>query len=433
MSKLGVVVPFRNRWEHYEIFKPRIQEYLTGRGYDYSLIIVEQDNASAFNRGKLCNIGYLEAKKEGCDYTVFHDVDMIPVDVNYSNSDTPVHLASDDLPFDNYFGGITLFPNSIFEKINGFSNQYWGWGFEDDELRYRCIENNIPFASVIDNNDGYTFKTAIFNGVNAYGTLPNTLNTLRDFTIEVEVRLGEFKYDHEKDSDVFPILSLNGYDFSINYTSFKRFEIQFFDTRKSFYNLYSEVVNRNSNMIKVQYSKQNKAMSFYLNGKLIGERIMDFGLINYKKVENIYIGTNEKKTGFFNGSIDTLSIKNQYEEHTHKFHGSRIENYSLKNLIDDGDNLKLYNVSLNKFNPPPSVDNFIPFRRQSKLEKLNHENNGFTGDRWASDLTRWNQLRFNNEVLIGHQNSKEDGLNNCEYKLHNREKSGRLVHLKVGI
>jgi beta-1,4-galactosyltransferase 1 len=76
MSKVGIIVPFRDRWEHYKLFKRYIVEYLDKNRYDYSLIVVEQDNSKSFNRGKLCNIGFLEAKSQGCSHTVFHDIDM---------------------------------------------------------------------------------------------------------------------------------------------------------------------------------------------------------------------------------------------------------------------------------------------------------------------------------------------------------------------
>ena len=36
-----------------------------------------------------------------------------------------------------YFGGITSFSEKQFREINGFPNNFWGWGGEDDELYKR--------------------------------------------------------------------------------------------------------------------------------------------------------------------------------------------------------------------------------------------------------------------------------------------------------
>jgi len=92
--KLGIIVPYRNRYFDLVEFKSHITEYLSESGIDYSLIIVEQDDAKSFNRGKLLNIGTIYAKKLGCDYVVFHDLDMLPKEVDYSYSDVPLHLAT---------------------------------------------------------------------------------------------------------------------------------------------------------------------------------------------------------------------------------------------------------------------------------------------------------------------------------------------------
>ena len=45
--------------------------------------------------------------------------------------------------FDTYFGGVTIFPIDAFKKVNGYSNEYWGWGFEDDDLLLHLTEQNI--------------------------------------------------------------------------------------------------------------------------------------------------------------------------------------------------------------------------------------------------------------------------------------------------
>ena len=147
-KKLGVIVPYRERDEHLKIFRKEIKKALKAQGIDYNLIVIQQDNAKLFNRGMLLNIGYLYAQElYKCDYVVFHDVDMIPKDVDYSYSDIPLHLATNfsssknNEVFDQYFGGVTMFPTEAFDKINGYSNKYWGWGFEDNELLFRCIKS----------------------------------------------------------------------------------------------------------------------------------------------------------------------------------------------------------------------------------------------------------------------------------------------------
>ena len=124
-KKLGVIVPYRNRPEQLETFKKRLTRYLKRNDIPFELIIVNQDDAKLFNRGMLLNIGFKYAEKLGCDYVVFHDIDMIPVHVDYTYSNHPLHLATGfkenvgDKPreiFDEYFGGVTLFPIEDFKE-----------------------------------------------------------------------------------------------------------------------------------------------------------------------------------------------------------------------------------------------------------------------------------------------------------------------------
>ena len=126
-------------------------------GVDFEIIVVEQSDDKPFNRGKLLNVGFLEAKRLECNYVVFHDVDMLPVDVDYSYSDIPIHLATNFISppeekervlFDTYFGGVTMFPIDVFEDIDGYSNKYWGWGYEDDDLLYRCIKKGVNLETL---------------------------------------------------------------------------------------------------------------------------------------------------------------------------------------------------------------------------------------------------------------------------------------------
>lgn len=146
-KKLLLVVPYRNRSEHLKQFLPYIHTKLKQQNiFVYKILIVEQMDDQLFNRGLLCNIGFLN-HSEQYDYVCFHDIDMICNTIDYSYNDHPTSLiryrTKSKKVYKEYFGGITIFPNNIFKLINGFSNDYWGWGCEDDDLYNRCIKSKI--------------------------------------------------------------------------------------------------------------------------------------------------------------------------------------------------------------------------------------------------------------------------------------------------
>jgi hypothetical protein len=430
MHKLGVIVPYRNRYEHLQEFKKSIVEYLESKNIDFKIIIVEQDNAKLFNRGMLCNIGFIEAQKENCDYIVIHDVDMIPVDVDYSYSNVPVHLATDNIPFESYFGGMTMFPTDIFEKINGFSNLYWGWGFEDDDLRYRCVKKNVPFAKII--NDTFTKeKLPIFNGVNAYAKIPNVINYNRSFKIELDINLSRVVYDESLQFDIFPILSITGYDFKLFYNSFNRFYLQLFDKKGNYYDVYSDIVTVSNNKISIEYNKEKNTINFLVNDSLHSIELSNH-IYNYSNVGNIIIGSDDTKKHFFKGSINEFLLKQNNEVKIH-YKNYNISQYKFTDISGNENHGEFFNIYLDYFKPFVNYYSYIPFRRNSKLIKLEHKDCGFKDGRWQDDNSRWNQLRYNNEVQTGHRDNIEDGLSKLKYLLHGKTKIDKITHLNVGI
>jgi hypothetical protein len=141
--KLLVVVPYRDREQHLKKFIPYIHEALRSQNILYQITIVEQCKEKLFNRGLLCNMGFITFQND-CDYVCFHDIDMIGEPFDYQYEPIVTHLSALEKRrnytewYKEYLGGVVLFPREIFWNINGFSNEYWGWGKEDDDLNLRC-------------------------------------------------------------------------------------------------------------------------------------------------------------------------------------------------------------------------------------------------------------------------------------------------------
>lgn len=149
-AKIAIIVPFRDseegkpRTAQLNEFVSYMETYLAG--HKYKIFVIEQsEDERKFNRGQLLNIGFNLAEKEGYNNFVFHDVDLLPSEElkqYYTNVPTggPVHIASVWDRYNSnqrYFGGIVAFNKEMFEKINGYPNNFWGWGGEDDELYNR--------------------------------------------------------------------------------------------------------------------------------------------------------------------------------------------------------------------------------------------------------------------------------------------------------
>jgi hypothetical protein len=162
--KLAIIVPYRDRRSNLDIFIPHMEEFLSNKQIDYKIFVSEQSDDRPFNYGKICNAIFNEIKDD-YDYFCFHDVDMLPIndDADYSYKEEPTHLVFEDedenviLPYNQYFGGVVIFKKEDFIKINGFANDYWGKGYVDLDLLFRCQKNNLPIIK----NYNYSVKNSI--------------------------------------------------------------------------------------------------------------------------------------------------------------------------------------------------------------------------------------------------------------------------------
>lgn len=153
--KLCIIVPFRDsedptehgkgRNEQLQIFKEKIKEEMQNRHVDYRLVVAEQEQGLPFNRAALLNAGFLSSFHI-CDYFAFHDVDIFPTSLNntYGYPETPTHCYSSTNYWNqhqNLVGGVLLITLEQYIKANGFSNAFWGWGWEDNDMYQRIIES----------------------------------------------------------------------------------------------------------------------------------------------------------------------------------------------------------------------------------------------------------------------------------------------------
>jgi len=470
--KLGIIVPYRDRFTQLIEFRLAIKAFFRNKEIDYKLFIVEQDDAKLFNRGKLLNIGFKLAKKAKCDYVCFHDVDMLPTKVDYSYSEHPVHLASilvnedntQKTIFEQYFGGVTLFPTETFDKINGYSNEYWGWGFEDDDLLWRCMEYKIPLDSAPLPSSGPKTAALKFNGENASVKFRNTIDYTNPFSIFISFEPDEHVFSSNTRDDIFAAFGIPGYDLLIGYNSFNRYITQYFNARTKFFQAYSDESAKRKITMAISYDPQKELIHNYFNGELISTNELDTTVYDYSTSPWAYLGcVDPGRTGdqkYFKGLVDSFAIyktaldsteiqeisKNRYFGLTANFgnykssrflttyfDGKFIKNYKLMDLSgknNDGVITKCEIVAsdLEDYTRIPK-----PFRRNCRFKLLNHEDAGFKNNSWQDVNTRYNQLKYNNEVKRGWHDPGNDGLVQLEYTEHSIRKNDNETHIIVGV
>lgn len=128
--------------------------------------VVEQSPDHSFNIGLLKNLGFkLANEKKKYEHFIFSDVDLIPDDellsCYYNPLSFPIIAAHRGTIYEKldptrslkdydkkyyekfFFGGVVIFDKNNFLKTNGYPNQFFGWGGEDDVFLYRVINQKM--------------------------------------------------------------------------------------------------------------------------------------------------------------------------------------------------------------------------------------------------------------------------------------------------
>ncbi|OON15248.1 N-acetyllactosaminide 3-alpha-galactosyltransferase, partial [Opisthorchis viverrini] len=160
-SAVTIIIPLRNRWHQVPALLSTLIPLLRKQKICHRIFIVEQADDAPFNRAKLFNVGFVEAIKLfrfGC--VIFHDVDLVPInDLNPYGCDKEVsknviHLGvgldvrNFKLSYPQLVGGVLKMTTEQFVSVNGFSNKYWGWGQEDDDMERRLRRRNLNYVHI---------------------------------------------------------------------------------------------------------------------------------------------------------------------------------------------------------------------------------------------------------------------------------------------
>lgn len=168
---LCVIFPYRDRLDELNVVLPKLHKFLKAQRINFNFLIINQTDSFRFNRATLINIGSVVAKNKGCNYIAIHDIDIVPLNqklnYNYPGKGQITHITSgkyhpiERYDYENYIGGVLIMTLEDFYKVNGMSNNYWGWGLEDDDfyfrLKFNGLANNITRPENLSTNRSNTF------------------------------------------------------------------------------------------------------------------------------------------------------------------------------------------------------------------------------------------------------------------------------------
>ena len=435
--KLGICIPYRNREEHLIKLIPALSKHLNDQNIDHKFYVGHQVDDRLFNRGGMKNIAAEYAFKDGCDYIAWHDVDMLPhLDCDYSYPDeTPIHIATNlekysyGIGYDQYFGGVVLFNKVQVDKTNGYSNEYWDWGQEDDDLFWRAYYEGYTTGKIFKKYENK--RVGYFNGDDSIVTIPSNRETSsclhNDHTISILFNPEQqpekvpiwLVGDKNKKFIEYPLIRKgNSWTWGLSFNNSRAVTMLYFDKNNAVWYNWGKRFENMWTWVTVSYSKENRGIYFYLNDDLVCQ--MDG--IKQKKAfpvkENLkchdaigpfFLGYCKQMNTAYKGKIAEVKIYNRYFDDINEVFDN-YEDLVLDYNFNDSEYLK--NVEI-IYEDIDVIENILPYRREGHMYCLHHADEGFLNGNWAKgETTARNEKRFVTEMQQKKIDYKNDGMSN---------------------
>ena len=455
--KLGVCVPYRDRELHLNEFIPKVGKYLKKQDIEFCMYFCHQTDDKLFNRGATKNIAAKHAFEDGCTHIVWHDIDMIPEEgADYSfPKDNPRHIATKisqmqyGLKYHEYFGGAVVFSKEQVMNTNGYSNDYWDWGMEDDDLFWRChLEGYTNTTYLNEKKVNQTF--AKFNGNTSAIKIPFERKyrglTTKSHTISTLVRCFQQEEknkifligDRENKYVEYPIFRLPGYDYGLSFNNSRALSLTFWNNFNQHNYMWIKRYDSQWSWVTAVFDNDKKTSHFYLNGTEVDSKAGHgspsphswIGKLKHYGLTDIYLGHTptfpDKYHGFFKGDIAKTyawkraltpqEVKNLHKELPQEELVLDLDFNNPKTDFQQSD----ITYGAEEVMIPNSI---VPHRVEGRFRCLPHKDEGLVNGKWAKgDTTAANEKRFVLKMQQGKINYKEDGIKQVEYKLIGEEK-----------
>jgi hypothetical protein len=422
---------------------PHLTEHLNKQGIPHRFYVGHQVDDKLFNRGVMKNIAAKHAFEDGCDYVAWHDVDMLPhEDADYSYPiDNPIHIAtklskySYKMGYDQYFGGVVLFNKEHVEKTNGYSNDYWDWGQEDDDLFWRCYFEGMTTGKVIRREKDKI--VANFNGNDSTISIPTDREISsclhRDHTITLTFNAEQqndkvpiYLVGDENNKFIeYPLLRKDGsWTWGLSFNNSRAVTMQLIDRDGGNHYNWAKRFEGLWTRVTLSFNSEENSAYFYVNDELISQvddikQNLPFNLNKKLRTHDsqrpFLLGYCPFMKTFFKGKISEFKIYNKFFN-------------NVNEMDNDKENLVLDMDLTDKFLPQQNmmfthenydiIENVVPFRRDGNFYCLPHLDEGFVNGKWfKGETTARNEKRFVTEMQQKKIDYKKDGINNMRYEL----------------